>query len=290
MMPGTFPKKINGGGLKWIAMITMLIDHSAACLLYSFIIERYDALYLADTLNTYISVYQGMRAIGRLAFPIYIFLLVEGLFHTHSRGKYLGRLAIFALVSEIPFDLALQLFNDQVRSGIFWNMEGQNVFFTLAIGMLALTLIETVRHSRRLSMTTRDYFVEAGADPAELGEMEARGLRRFGNLRQALLAAVIAAACIWLANFLQTDYGGWGVGAILACYIWFVFGRKDLGFLSAVVVLTILSRLEACAFFAFIPIMMYNGQRGHSHISKWVFYIFYPAHLLILALLRLVLL
>ena len=95
--------------LKWIAIITMLIDHVGASLLYGH--AAYPAGWLGGTRYGWgegiwsRDFYMALRVIGRLAFPIFCFLLIEGLIHTRNRWKYFSRLALFALISEIPFDL-----------------------------------------------------------------------------------------------------------------------------------------------------------------------------------------
>ena len=122
---------ISGSTLKMIAVITMLIDHVAAGVL-----GRYLTMYALDSTpgaidyNTLWIIYEVMRGIGRVAFPIYCFLLVEGFTHTKSVGKYSLRLLLFAFVSEVPFDL---LFNGKVV-----DLSYQNVFFTLWIGLLVM--------------------------------------------------------------------------------------------------------------------------------------------------------
>ena len=120
---------ISGSVLKHLAIISMYIDHSAASLLSRYInlnqntmsVERYQMLR---------SLYFYMRRIGRLAFPIFCFLLVEGFLHTKSASRYARRLFLFALISEYPFDYALHHGQSFLTK--------QNVYFTLLIGLLVL--------------------------------------------------------------------------------------------------------------------------------------------------------
>ena len=99
---------INGFTLKWIAIVSMLIDHMGAILFPQYI---------------------EMRIVGRLAFPIYCFLLAEGAVHTSNIRRYEIRLLAFACLSDIPFDLAF-------FGGV--TLEHQNVFFTLLLGVLVI--------------------------------------------------------------------------------------------------------------------------------------------------------
>ena len=121
-------KGISAATLKWIALITMTIDHFAASGLFSQLAYGMVGWRLADQL------YMLLRIIGRLAFPIYCFLLAEGFRHTRSRERYAQRLAVFALISETPFDLA--------ACHVVWDWNDQNVFFTLLFGLLALMLAD----------------------------------------------------------------------------------------------------------------------------------------------------
>ncbi len=124
-----FPAKVrvlSGSMLKLIAVLTMITDHIASHFidprLVLFSLGRFD-----------ISLYGVLRGIGRWAFPLFVFLLIEGFLHTRSRLRYGVSLGVFALVSELPWNLA--------HSGT-WFHSGQNVFFTLLIGYLGLCVLE----------------------------------------------------------------------------------------------------------------------------------------------------
>lgn len=113
-------KLLNSMHLKLLALITMIIDHTGAI---------------------FFGGQDIYRIIGRLSFPIYCFLLVEGFFHTKSREKYAVRLFIFALISELPFDYAF-----------FGGLNGshQNIFFTLFLGLSAIWVSESFRRKNPL--------------------------------------------------------------------------------------------------------------------------------------------
>ena len=102
--------------LKCIAIVSMALDHTGAVLYPSQI---------------------WLRCLGRIAFPIFCFLIVEGFFHTHDVRRYMGRLGVFALISEIPYDLAFR--------GVPLEYAHQNVFFTLLIGIGMMVLLERNR-------------------------------------------------------------------------------------------------------------------------------------------------
>ena len=122
--------KINASTLKWIACITMLIDHSALALIYHAILIPNAPLVYGTQLYTLYRIYKVMRGIGRTAFPIYCFFIVEGYLHTRNVKKYALRLLAFGIVSEIPFNYLVTM---KARS-----LEYQNVYFTLLIGLLLI--------------------------------------------------------------------------------------------------------------------------------------------------------
>lgn len=105
--------RLNSFQLKCIAIMTMVIDHTGAVLFPEIWLFRY---------------------IGRIAFPIFVFLLVEGFFHTRDIRKYMFRLGVFAVLSEIPYDLAFR--------GEILEFQHQNVFFTLFIGVVMMYALE----------------------------------------------------------------------------------------------------------------------------------------------------
>lgn len=119
-------KGLSGSSLKWLAIGTMLIDHIGAFILEPLIGVDADTALITLALIT--------RLIGRIAFPIFTFLLVEGFIHTTHLKRYILQLGLFAILSEIPFDLA--------HSGVMFDFSYQNVFFTLLIGLVVITAFD----------------------------------------------------------------------------------------------------------------------------------------------------
>ena len=235
-------KGISGSTLKIIAIITMLIDHIGAGVLGRLRVvrgmnEAADLNAWIDANSTLVITYLMMRFVGRLAFPIFCFLLIEGFEHTHDVKKYALRLLSFCLVSEIPFDL---LFNGKILEFGY-----QNVFFTLFIGLMVMWGFQVVENQER-----------------------------FAKFKKVIFDAGILAAGILAAEFLNTDYAGIGVACIVLLYVF--RKKKSYQLLAGCIGFS----WELTAPLAFIPIAFYNGKRGLS--LKYFFYIFYPAHLLIL--------
>lgn len=135
LIPSRF-RVLSGSALKLIAVVTMLIDHIGGYLL------KEDKTILFTIFGKELKRYTAMRLIGRIAFPLYAFLLVEGFLHTRNRKRYAGRLFLFALLSEPPWDL--------VHAGTLWSLKSQNVMFTLLLGFLGMCVIE------RLERETED--------------------------------------------------------------------------------------------------------------------------------------
>lgn len=174
---------ISGSTLKIIAIVTMFIDHVGAGLVGRLIQSRLFTAPFGD-INVLYTVYMTMRFIGRIAFPIFIFLMIEGMKKTRNIWKYTLRMGVFALVSEVPFDLT---FNGKVLEGSY-----QNIFFTLLIGMLTIIAIDRLW----------------------------RILGAKANVFIKILATVpLAYLGAWLAECLHTDYGAIGIVCIVVMYV-----------------------------------------------------------------------
>lgn len=239
---------ISAAGLKILAMLFMLCDHAWA---------------------TVVPGNNWLTMVGRLAFPIFAFQVAEGFALTRDRKKYTRRLLIFALISEIPFNL-------MTGGGPIYPFH-QNVMFTFWISLFVLGWIE-------------------------------RG-REEGGVRYAL-AILSWGAVGWITGtILMVDYHGWGVLTVLLFYLtrdlrpalgrplqlagMFVIHWEMLG--GWYIPLTLFGvdvdpPMQALAILALVPIWLYNGQKGRGYeIVKPVCYWFYPAHILALVLLGLIL-
>lgn len=214
-------RRLDGRTLKIIAVISMFIDHMGAALFPEIIF---------------------FRILGRVAFPIYCFLLVEGACHTHNYKKYVARMAIFALISEIPFDLAF--YNSVVAVG------HQNVFFTLAIGLGMIWFLE---HPMNNDMDIPD------------------------SIHKLLTLAVAGIA----AELLQTDYGFSGIAIIFIFYILrsnFVVKSivvaiicVSMGWVEAFAILALIPIA-----------LYNGQRGRQTKIMQYGFYAFYPVHLFLL--------
>ena len=221
---------LSGSTLKMIALATMFIDHVGAI-----IVQRTMNMPGFDH-DFWSSLYWPLRNIGRLAFPIFCFLLVEGFVHTSNVKKYLSRILSFALISEIPFNLGI--------TGDLFNLNYQNVFWELALGIMAMMCLEAVEKKNS------NYFI------------------------QVILRLSVIIVFALGAEMLNLDYGMYGIISIVALY---VFRQNRL---SQLLIGAVSFCWEQVAPLAFFPIAFYNGKRGRS--IKYFFYAFYPAHLLIL--------
>lgn len=244
---------ISGSTIKIIAIVSMFIDHVGAGILGRLLVESgYMSVMTSSDMNVIMQwmgehgallyTYSAMRMIGRLGFPIFCFLLVEGFQRTHDVKKYALRLGLFALVSEIPFDLCF--------NGTVLEFGYQNVFFTLFAGLLTMIAFDWIAKKEWA----------AGA-----------GLNRVVKIVFSAAALAVGAG---VAHLLKTDYAATGVICIMVLYL---FRKKKPWQIAAGCVAFL---WEVTAPLAFIPIGFYNGKRGLR--MKYFFYAFYPVHLFLI--------
>ena len=223
---------LDGGALKGIAAALMLTDHVGAILLPEVPV---------------------LRCVGRLAFPIFAFFIAEGYAHTRDFGGYFRRLAILAVVSEIPFNL---------ENGAVFDLTRQNVLFTFCLALLTLRGLEALGRER--------------------------GFGRWAGCGLVLAAGFAA------GELLRTDYGGWGVVTVALLYLCRDGKYAKLWLLLAMAAVNGLGMgsltmpvfggempIQIFAVAALPVIWLYNGQAGPKGLRR-AFYVFYPAHLLVL--------
>jgi len=261
--------------LKLIALITMMIDHIGVVYQPLFDVSLY-------------------RFIGRIAFPIFVFFIAEGCRRTSNIEKYVLRLGLFALISELPFTLAMAPLV-RTPNGIFdlgaYNLfSNQNVFFTFFLGTVCVYLYQEFRD----------------------------GLKQ-------LICIILIPFIVYLGNRLNTDFGSAGVLfvfilyiipysdqkegesiqlsavgktlriAALFCMLYFLYVidiglfNPMRGIIQSYGVLHLVEMLPDIQFMlysciALVILAFYNNKRGRP--QRWIFYAFYPFHLLVLGFIR----
>ena len=225
-------KPLSSSILKIIAIISMTIDHMGVILIYPKI------NLMPDEAKKLYYLYIATRIIGRIAFPIFAFLIAEGTLKTANIKKYLSRLLLFALISEIPYDIA--------TNGRIFDMGSQNIFWTLAAGLGIIMLIKNKKYTGRLK------------------------------------AIILSVSLCVVSSFLSFSLGG--IMLILSFYI-FRYDEKRLipsVFISTFIMTMTSSLLQLFSLLAGPFIYLYNGKRGG--VNKYLFYAYYPLHLLVLFL------
>lgn len=234
----------SGAHLKYIAIITMLLSHLA------------QSNFLYNMGQDYWMVADIFVFIGRIAMPIFCFFTVQAVIYTRDYRKYFLRMLIFALVSEIPFDLAIY--------GKPFVSYSQNAIFTLLLAGITIFAIQKLLQSQ-------DNFLI--------------------NIMGIFLLTILG---MLLAFILKTDYSYKGVLAIVLLYL----TRNNKIMTALALAIGFLFEFEVWGrvipvtygfvYLAIPLIMLYNGKKGNQ--NKWAFYIFYPAHLFIIYLLKLLIL
>ena len=226
-------KCLSNFDLKLVAIITMTIDHIGVVFSTPF--------------------YNFLRAVGRLSFPIFAFLLTEGYVHTKSFSKYFFRLLVLAVVSEVIYDY--------VFYGSFIYLEANNIFFTLALGLLTLWLLDK---SRTL---VKKYFKEK------------IDLTIILPITYLLIIVVMGL----IAELLSFSYGMLGILVISFFYLF----KKNFPLTVLSVSLSTLILGDTMQYFSLLSLILiyfYNKKLGKK--CKVFFYLYYPLHILVLGVIR----
>mgnify|MGYP004477069633 CR=1 FL=1 len=282
--------------IKLLALVTMVIDHSAYYLYSSSLIGY--------------GLYFAMRTAGRIAFPLYAFLLVNGFEKTSDRAKYLSRLVLFAAVSQLPYTVVFSHENYSLSAisgfALLWpwyviapaalavcavwyfcvrrdaSVIGLAAALALAVvqlsagGVCLLGFDTNVFYTLAVSLAGMSVLAMLANRPANIGQTLA-----------CLAAFAICALCI-LPN---SDYGWYGFALMMLLYL----SRCSKYLQAAVLLLWCCAEyvvyIHSWAYFAaaalaVIPVLLYNGRRGRP--VKLFFYMIYPLHLAVLGMLVLI--
>lgn len=282
--------------IKLLALVTMVIDHSAYYLYGSSLIGH--------------GLYFAMRTAGRIAFPLYAFLLVNGFEKTSDRGKYLSRLVLFAAVSQLPYTVVFSYENYSLSAvsgfALLWpwyvivpaalavcavwyfcvrrdaSVISLAAAFALAVvqlsagGVCLLGLETNVFYTLAVSLAGMSVLAMLANRPANIGQTLA-----------CLAAFIICALCI----LPHSDYGWYGFALMMLLWM----SRRSKPMQAAVLLLWSYAEYAvyihnwayfAAAALAVIPVLLYNGRRGRP--VKLFFYMIYPLHLAVFGMLVLV--
>ncbi len=235
-------KCLTGSTLKIMAVCSMLLDHFGQVVLKNGVVLNAPySLFTDEQFSILLSAVDVCHIVGRIAFPIFCFLLVEGFLHTHSLKKYWLHVCIFALISEPIYDLA--------NTGRFFSMEQQNVMFTWLLGLTVLAIIKRFNNRWPVSILA----IAVGAYISYLCHLDGwyYGILLIGTFylfhHTSIVKYVVSIVVMYVCGL---DFS--------------IYGWIDPYFLTAV--------------FSLLPVYLYNGERGRN--LKYFFYVFYPLHLL----------
>jgi len=226
-----------------IAIFTMLLDHMW---------------------GTSVVQSEIFTCIGRLAFPIFAFMVVEGFFHSSDRKKYIKRMFIFALISEIPFNLMVSM--------RIINPFHQNVLWTFLIALLLMQWNE--KHKSKDDIVKMFFII--------LGTMVVGGLLGIITCVDYNAAGILTVLTFYY--FKERKWFNYLLQLILMYFINFkVLG--GIGWDLSVAGINFFLPQQSIALLALIPIWLYNGKQGpYNKIIKNIYWWFYPVHMLVLVL------
>ena len=189
---------------------------------------------------------------------VFCFLLAEGFQHTRSKKRYIGLMLAFALISEVPFDIGFFSAYSRMEDTFPFYLKYQNVFFTLFLGLLTLVCLE--RFSCKSDL------------PVD-------------RIKSAVLQVLSVVLFSGIAEGIHCDYGMQGILFISAFYICRNHRIYQVLLFLLAYMGTTGNQPPLCTLLACLLILLYNGKRGKLKL-KYFFYVFYPAHILVLYLIQ----
>lgn len=308
-------KGITGSTLKIVALVAMTLDHVAWGIIDPLLVRAgvstenfFSPLYSISVSPVMCVTSFVFHTVGRITFPVMLFLLVEGFFHTSSLKKYIRNMAVFALLSELPFNLAFS--NKLLSSGSnVPYLEGQNVFVTLTLSLVMLAAVNYLTETQKLpaflgaagvigtaALSFSVSFFPVAKTAAAFGFKaniisvsvcafavflillmlirRADSDKRAGISLSMLVILIFAA----ISYVLESDYCFTGV--VAAALMYFLRKNKTAEYAAGCAYLLSCSFSEAGTVLGLPLVAAYNGKRGLK--LKYVFYIYYPAHLLVI--------
>ena len=219
-------KFLSNFDLKILAIITMTIDHIGAIMYPNIDI---------------------FRIIGRISFPIFAFLLVEGFNHTSNKLKYFLRLLLFAVITQPIYDYA-------------FNNRELNILFTFSLSFLLLSSLEFIK---------------------KIINKYNKGIENY--LYKTVFYSLTYILFVLFSIILNVDYQALGISLVFIFYLVPNLYLSFLLYLLAVIFLAT-NTIQFYSLLSFLFIYMYNGEKGKN--IKYFFYLYYPLHLLILKMLQ----
>lgn len=217
--------RLNTMWLKILACICMLIDHIGAIFIMP-LIQNGGKFYI---------IFLIMRNIGRIAFPIFAFLIVEGFVHTKNYKKYLTRIFIFSIISTIPYNLC---FGGMVYNIKYWrNFTFGNVGWTFTLALIMLYSLKILED------------------------------KKYNTILKWIISMLIIAIFMMIANLIKCDRKYWGILVIAGFYLFRHSRPKQL---MTGIITFLDQRYMPGVYLSLIPLALYNGEKGKD-ISKFVY-------------------
>ncbi|MCI8346220.1 MAG: hypothetical protein HFJ42_09895 [Clostridia bacterium] len=241
--------------LKIIGIVTMLCDHTG---------------------DTFIGHFSFLNLIGRIAFPIFAFQIVQGYMHTHNVKKYALRLFAFACISQIPFMLFLTTFYDSFYL---------NIFFTLLLGIICLYGYDKIKNKYLGILFSILICIVAHFIQVDYGAYGVAVIFLFYIFNKTSASDINATTHCDLpisATTTNQKQSSLHYKKITMCLVFIIL--TSIKYLPDIVKYPSIANIYiACVLFtsiSLIPIYIYNGKQGPK--TKYLFYAFYPVHLLLL--------